>query len=260
MLHAIRKQDGVLVEAWSQKNELGPFRCPACGDEVCLRQSKQGVDFFAHRGKPYCLRDLGESDVHRRCKAEIFACLKNSDRASHVELEKDLGMARADIYAEINGCPVAIEIQVSNLTVSEIARRTKEYTRLGLYVLWLLPWKPELNRERYVPTPWEKWLHAAYFGRVYYWAGKSLVIPYHFEPLHVTSKARTWIDAWGRQKRVLAFSRRSRRWKKPVKGLTIDILTDLNGYEREWWKGGDIEVPSSNLFGDFQAIASLKSK
>jgi len=47
--------------------------------------------------------------------------------------------------------------------------RTIQYAQKGIYVLWLLLWTPKLNAQRYSPKLWEKWIHAAYYGRVYYW-------------------------------------------------------------------------------------------
>jgi hypothetical protein len=55
-----------------------------------------------------------------------------------------------------------------------------EYARKGIYVLWLLQWTPTLNARRYTPRLWEKWIHAAYFGRMYYWIEGLTVASYHF--------------------------------------------------------------------------------
>ena len=166
MLRAIRKDDGETVEAWSQKESSGLFACPSCGGEVILRGGRRRLDHFAHVAERKCLHDLGESENHRRCKAELWVCLADAPHVSDVQLERPLGEVRADVSANINGVPVAIEIQLSNLSVDDIIRRTKEYTRRGIYVLWLARWKPALDSGRYTPKPWERWLHAAYFGRV----------------------------------------------------------------------------------------------
>jgi competence protein CoiA len=161
---------------------------------------------------------------------------------------------RADVSACINGVPVAIEVQLSNLSVADIIRRTKEYGRRGIYVLWLARWRPALDSGRYSPKPWERWLHAAYFGRVYYWLGQTTVVPYHFDPGHVHVPARTWYDPRGKKKSARGYSRRSRQWIRPVRGQALNLVTDFNARDREWWKGGDTEVPPSKLYCDFRPV------
>jgi predicted RNA-binding Zn-ribbon protein involved in translation (DUF1610 family) len=152
MLRAIRKSDGEIVEAWSQKESAGPFQCPSCGGEVILRSRKRRLDHFAHAAERVCHHDLGESENHRRSKAEIWVCLKDAPRVADVQLERPLGEVRADVSATINGVSVAIEVQLSNLSVANIMRRTQEYTRRGIYVLWLSRWRPALDSGRYTPS------------------------------------------------------------------------------------------------------------
>jgi len=77
---------------------------------------------------------------------------------------------------------MAIEVQISSLSVETIMRRTIDYHRKGIYVLWLLQRTPALDRPRYARKIWEKWIHAAYFGRVYYWVNGLTAVSYHFEP------------------------------------------------------------------------------
>ncbi len=147
----------------------GPFRCPDCGDEVILKTGKRTVNHFAHVNPLACLYAENESDEHRRCKMEIFLALQKEPHVRNVALERPLGTNRPDVSAEINGVPVAIEVQISSLSLETITQRTMEYARKGIYVLWLLQWTPALDAQRYTPRLWEKWIHAAYFGRVYYW-------------------------------------------------------------------------------------------
>jgi competence protein CoiA len=98
---------------------------------------------------------------------EIFQALKNDPRVRDVALERPLGTNRPDVSAHINGVPVAIEVQISSLSIETIMQRTIQYAQKGIYVLWLLQWTPKLDAKRYTPRLWEKWIHAAYFGRVY---------------------------------------------------------------------------------------------
>ena len=243
-----------MVEAWSQRESLGPFACPSCRGEVVLRGGRRRIDHFAHVVERKCSHDLGESENHRRCKAEIWVCLNDAPHVADLQLERPLGEVRANVSANINGVPVAIEVQISNLSLADIIRRTKEYTRRGIYVLWLARWRPALDSGRYSPKPWERWLHAAYFGRGYYWRGQTTVVPYHFDPGHVHAPARTWFDPRGNKKSSRGYSRRSLRWIRSVRGQVLNLLTDFNARNRDWWKGGDMEIPPSKLYCDFKPV------
>src|SRR4051812_4753271 len=46
-------------------------------------------------------------------------------------LELPLGTVRPDVSAEINGTPVAIEVQISALSIETITRRTIDYHQKG---------------------------------------------------------------------------------------------------------------------------------
>jgi competence protein CoiA len=70
-------------------------------------------------------------------------------------------------------------------------------SKKGIYVLWLLQWKPELDGGRYAPRLWEKWIHAAYFGRVYYWIQGLDVVSYTFEPSLKSIPKTTWYSKKG---------------------------------------------------------------
>src|SRR5882724_9561751 len=127
--------------------------------------------------------NTGETPIHRRCKAAIFEAFLGAPNVSDVKLERYLGEVRPDISAVVNGVRVAVEVQISNLPIETMIHRTQTYARRGIYLLWLTQWTPELDgSNRYSPTSWERWLHAAYFGRVYYWLGGTTVVPYHFDP------------------------------------------------------------------------------
>jgi hypothetical protein len=56
-----------------------------------------------------------------------------------------------DVSARINGIPVAIEVQLSVLSLETVARRTAEYAKKSVFVLWLTQWPPFLDADRYSP-------------------------------------------------------------------------------------------------------------
>ena len=166
MLSARRKSDGQTVNAYFESKLNGPFVCLQCNEEVILKTGRNRVNHFAHANPLACKFASGESDEHRRCKIEIYEALLKQPNVRSAALERPLGENRPDVSAIINGIPVAIEVQLSSLSIDTIMRRTIDYFRKGIHVLWLLQWTPNLDDNRYAPRPWENWIHACYFGRV----------------------------------------------------------------------------------------------
>jgi competence protein CoiA len=163
-------------------------------------------------------------------------------------MELPLGTVRPDVSAEINGTPVAIEVQISSLSIETIMRRTIDYHQKGIYVLWLLPWTPELDKERYAPAVWEKWIHACYFGRVYYWLRDVEVAEYRFEPSFRVVPKTTWIAEGGRKMCAGGYATRSVRFRTPVRRETLNIARDFGPRKRFWWQSGALKVPDARLF------------
>lgn len=69
---------------------------------------------------------------------EIFEALRTAPSVAEAALEKSMGTVRPDVCAMIKGVPVAIEVQMSSLSIETIMTRTIDYHQRGLYVLWLL--------------------------------------------------------------------------------------------------------------------------
>jgi competence protein CoiA len=248
MLTARRQSDGQTVTADLERKANAPFYCLTCGDQVILKTSKNRVSYFAHRyplGRHY---GDNESDEHRRCKLEIFAALKRTQGVEDVRLECALGEVRPDVSARINGVPVAIEVQISDLSLETITQRTIEYARKGIYVLWLLQWTPKLAAPRYSPRLWERWIHACYFGRVYYWIEGLSVTYYEFEPSFKSIPKSSWYSPKGEKKIGGGYSRKSKRYRTAVRGRTFNLVTDFAPKQRYWWEGNGIKVPDAKLY------------
>jgi competence protein CoiA len=248
MLRAKRKQTGEIVEAYFSNKSQAPFYCPDCGDLVLLKTGRTKINYFAHVNPLACRFGAGESEAHENCKMEIFEALQQHPTVSNAEVERPLGTNRPDVSAYINGVPVAIEIQISSLSLETIMRRTIEYARKGIYVLWLLQWTPELDSPRYTPQLWEKWIHAAYFGRVYYWVEGLKVVSYHFDPHFKSVPQKTWYSADGKKMTGGGYSKKSKRYCTAVPGETLNLVRDFAPKERFWWEGNGIKVPDAKLF------------
>jgi competence protein CoiA len=248
MLSAKRKSDGQTVAAYFESVRNGPFVCLQCNEEVILKPGRRRVNHFAHANPIACKFAEGESEAHRRCKMEIYEALLKTPGVRDAALERPLGTVRPDVSAYINRVPVAIEVQISSLSLETIMSRTIQYARKGIYVLWLLQWTPDLDARRYAPRLWEKWIHAAYFGRVYYWVEGLSVVSYSFEARFKSVPRKSWYSADGEKMTGGGYSRISKRYRAPVRGETLNLATDFGPKQRFWWEAKGIKVPDAKLF------------
>jgi len=234
LLSAKRTSDGQLVTADLAFTHHGPFICHICGDPVLLKTGRSRIGHFAHVNPIACKFAEGESETHRKCKLQIFLALQKQPGLRDLALERAFGNVRPDVIAEINGVNVGIEVQISSLSVETIMQRTIEYSKEGRYVLWLLQWSPALDAPSYSPKPWERWLHAAYFGRVYYWLHDLTVSSYHFDPHFRTVERKTWYTKDGRKMTTGGHSQRSKRLRTPVRAGEFNLATDFAPRTRAW--------------------------
>ncbi len=248
MLSAQRKSDGQTAYAYFESSSNAPFVCSACNAEVILRTNANQANYFTHASPFGCQYGEGESAEHRYCKMEIFRALLQESGVTDVMLERPLGTNRPDVSFYINNVPVAIEVQISSLSLETITARTVEYARKGIYVLWLLPWTPELNGDRYAPKLWEKWLHTCYFGRVYYWLENLTVLSYGFEPSLKAVPKTSWHFKNGEKRNTGGYSRRSKRFRSTVRRGNFHLVKDFAPRERCSWNGNSIAVPNAKLF------------
>lgn len=194
----------------------GPFRCHCCASIVTLRRGGIRAAHFAHQPPVTCEYGAGESEEHRRCKIEIYTALARHPLVTKCEMERNLTSVRPDVSAYIGRTPVAIEVQLSTLSIEKIRDRTTEYARKGIYVLWLPLYTARLKRELYDMRPWERWLSEAYDGRVYYWRDKLNVVPIRFRDYYTIVRGRT------RDYRKLS------RLKVPQAGDALSLVEDFH--------------------------------
>lgn len=250
MLLALRLHSKQAIEAPIATRADGPFQCLDCQEPVSLRKGTVKLPHFSHTPQSRCEFGKGETDLHRRCKTELFAALRCHPKVTAVHLEYRLGKVRPDVFANVKGVPVAFELQISNLTPEAITRRTEEYRRLGIYVLWLLPWTPKLNRRDYSPRRFERWIHAAYFGRVYFWTEGLTIVPYHFETHKTHMPRQRFHNKRGEEVVVSSHTRYSKRFKRLQRGKHLDLITDFAPKERRPWRAGSLSIPRANIFAD----------
>ena len=253
MLAGTRSATNGKVFAKDCEKEEGPFFCIGCKKELVLKKGRIKVHHFAHKPPFSCNRGQGETEKHRDCKESIYKMLLSMPNVRDVDIEHDLGSAVADVYAVINNVPVAIEVQRSILTVNEITRRTKEYQRLGVHVLWLSLFSTRLVEDRFSPSAWEKWCHATYYGRVYYWVSGLDVIPYHFSDYKLYVEESTWYESGGNERSAGGYYKFSKRYKTPLAGQTVNIAKDFSPKRKTAWNSKTIYIPECSIYLDGQS-------
>jgi competence protein CoiA len=237
MLTAIRQIDCKKLTAKEANKADAPFICQCCDKRVSLRKGGVRSSHFAHFPPVTCEYGVGESEEHRRCKIEIYEHLINHPKVTKCEMERNLGTVRPDISAYINNVPVAIEVQLSTLSLEKIERRTADYASKGIYVLWLPKYQTSLLNRPYTPKPWERWLHALYYGRVYYWVGGLKILPFHFENYLIEINGRT-----------KNYRKISKRYKLPVMEEILDLVGGFKAMSRDRYVLGNHNLLPAKLW------------
>jgi hypothetical protein len=184
--------------------EDGPFRCPECRYEVILRKGDIYTHHFAHNpGEGCALSEVedsegtGESELHRFAKKDIYQSLAKHVDVTNLKLERYLDSVRPDISFYFRGIPIAIEVQISSLRPDVIQRRTREYSRRGIFILWISPYGEAEIRDGhfYRMRDWERIMHDISWGTFYYWMEDETLLPVHFEDAQ-THKSATHLSTW----------------------------------------------------------------
>ncbi|ENM5843715.1 hypothetical protein V4V60_003908 [Vibrio mimicus] len=250
MLCGLRKEGGQKVFASSSEKAHGPFVCINCGQELILKKGRIKIHYFSHKPPHKCSHGSGESEAHRKCKISIFNSLSNFSNIKELAVEVKFNTVIADIYCLIDNVPVAIEIQKSNLSVNEITQRTEAYHKLGIYVIWVGIYNEKLSESKYSTKAWEKWCHAVYFGRVYYWKYDSIIIPVHFSEYQLYVEASSWYDEFGEEQSAGGYYKSSKRYKTPCFGNELNLANDFTPRLKQSWSRGSVYVPQCTIFAD----------
>ena len=241
------------IAARAAERSDAPFHCPECRAVVTLHKGPIKIPHFAHKPPVLCEYGAGETDAHRECKTALFDALQAA--GVPCELEKPMDGVRPDIFFLWNNkIPCAVEAQRSNLSVETLARRTLRYRALGVHVLWLALFTEALQEQFYSPRPWEKWLHTAYLGRVYYWRSQVTALqiqPVRFEPFRQQREYHSWYVANDGEPRLSGgYAQVSKRYKKPILGPECHLLADFRPVFKPAWEQGNPPMPSRRLFMD----------
>jgi competence CoiA-like predicted nuclease len=125
---------------------------------------------------------MSEGERHLSVKRQIAQALKQHPEVTDLRQEQPFGPVQADIAFSLRTRRVAVEIQQSDASWTNIAKRTHHYHTLGIHVLWVLVSDSPLRKGVIATVPmWQRGLHALYFGVIYYWMREQLLLPIHLQ-------------------------------------------------------------------------------
>lgn len=248
------------------KND-GPFYCPKCLSEAIVRKCSDKIDHFAHVARVSPIVTKKNQQLHNQCRDEIYEFLKSNfpngnwdiERPIPIKLSKDWNKV---IIPDISGRlgdkssrPIAIEIQKTPYTIKRIHDKTVEYTKRGVYVLWIVPLAKELGNEPFRPRLYEKYLHSMYYGRVYYWVPEKspLIIPIHYGPTMRWIEEKPWFDVNTSEDRVSGgFFLKYKTIMNPIYGNVVNLSEDLIFDDRPKFvpKNQSKEIPQCKICKD----------
>jgi competence protein CoiA len=115
------------------------FYCPHCKSPLQLKVGYQKIPHFAHISTKTCsFTNQSESIQHLTSKKLLYDLLKTKYDQVHLEHYFHNVEQIADIWLETDTDSIAIELQCSSISISELRRRTKGYLSSRIQPLWIL--------------------------------------------------------------------------------------------------------------------------
>lgn len=115
------------------------YHCPVCRERLAIiRDSKHKIDHFRHHPDSTCSYGANETSEHAEKKFSIYSELQSEIGEENVRMEYRLPDGqRPDIYFEVHGQGVAVEVQHSLISADDLADRTASYSDKGVASLWM---------------------------------------------------------------------------------------------------------------------------
>lgn len=244
--------------AWETQKGEAPFHCPVCKGEVTLKKGPKREHHYAHKPPVLCAYGATESQLHLHAKREIYNALIIHPDCNKCEIERStLDGVRPDISLRIRNIPVAIEVQSSSIDVYDIIRRTKRYSDLGIYLMWMIPdgepttfWREKELKSVHRIKEWEKFIHKMYFDQLYFWQGGLLVRPYKFEPLEIYVEETEWCGEYGEVEYGGGYTKTAKSLTVPNAGKLFNIVDDFKPIRRNSMKFDYYSIPEIKLWAD----------
>lgn len=153
------------------------FLCPYCNESLIFVDGEKVIKHFRHKVESSCEPEP-ETESHLQMKK--FIQEKFNLTNEEIEYTKLLHLGfKPDGFIEEQ--KIALEVQHSLISEEEFLRRTENYSKNGIYVLWIFD-KYSLLGEENISRLLKK-AHELYFGRVYFFdALEKCIFPIHFIP------------------------------------------------------------------------------
>ena len=246
MLSALARDQ--LITAKDVSKDDGPFLCLQCAAPLQLKKGTIKAHHSAHLIDAGCRRGYGEGETHRQLKEAICATLTSSPQVSDLQQERrELKQVYPDISFLFSGKGwIAVEVQVTPISVGTICRRVRTYTEQGIALLWVLPCNEALiGGERYRPTRWERYLHALYRGKLFYWSPEQRLQPVSYRDLTTAGEPFTWYQD-KREWIAAGQPRKSKIYKRLHLHPQVGVL-DLVAVTYPTWQAGRFFLPEARL-------------
>jgi competence protein CoiA len=168
---------GLPVNSFEADAKDGPFFCPVCVSEVQLQREPGRIPLFVHLPGSACKHGENERTRHLYCKSRLYIALKKFTRGGDTRLDALVGDHRTDLVAVINGFTVAIQLVRHEEPDTAIRKRLADYYQAGAACIFIDPSEaPSVNLSA---GPLQRYLHAMWFGELYFWAGDDTVNVVH---------------------------------------------------------------------------------
>ncbi|MGW1675462.1 competence protein CoiA family protein [Streptomyces sp. NPDC002324] len=129
--------------AWEAVWKVRPpaqIACVECWHPMYAKTSERGLKFFAHAPHaPDCeIARQGESEAHHLLKLELASAARDAGADAELEVRAPDGSWRADVLASdpAGRWQMALEAQLSPITVADIAARTERMREHGVTCCW----------------------------------------------------------------------------------------------------------------------------
>lgn len=224
----------------AQKGD-GPFICSNCLSDAVLKKCTEKLDHFAHKSRLSPVLGVKDMTLHNACTREICNLLAQRfpegkwavERLIPEDPQRKIPKLVPDISGRMGEQRVAIEVQVSSLTLPRIVQRTRDYARRRIALIWIVPLYEPLGTAPFRPRLYERYLHSIYFGRTYYWwQGLGLTVkPVHYGTAKRHIDFREWIEN-GLQESAGGFDQPYKTIKTPVYGGDLNICENFRAASR----------------------------
>jgi competence CoiA-like predicted nuclease len=271
MLTAIRQSDNLKVLGNQiDKNLSETYTCDFCKKVVIHHKSDSRikVGHFKHKtGESHCPNNFPETEYHLNTKIDIYNYIKESwgDKLKCLEIEKWVcnNSARADVYIETNRNKIAIEVQATILTVSEIKSRTEKYYSSNIYVLWILPYDYQrlhryiLNRNNEYDWFFQDKVKLKDMEVFLYWSNKQRLIFWDLNHKYYDTFVCTFftehknddVDFWRDGEQHLYSGRTSKTIKTPTSEIEVSFDKMLpKHYKTTQAQNRTYEIPDRKVF------------